>query len=96
MNSLSLLFGCIAITTLLFLQINKMQKKSSIQSKLILKFSLFFISSHVFFWGIKSWITPSKWPAYLPPITLISFGIVAIAIMILYKKPNKELSNNIN
>jgi hypothetical protein len=49
--------------------------------KLILLITL----SHLFFLGVKGWLTPEEWYGYLPPITLISFVIVLITLFYTYE-----------
>lgn len=36
---------------------------------------------HIFVLGQKGWIDPEKWYGYLPPISLLSFSIVMLAIL---------------
>ena len=44
---------------------------------------------HLAFMGYTSWLTPSKWYGYLPPITLISF-LVALVFFVRRRKSSKE------
>lgn len=95
LNSISLLLGCISLTTLLFYQLSKVVRDISKKSSLVLKIVLLTISGHIFFWGIKSWLTPSNWPFGLPPITLLSFIIIIITLLILFIKNRKPRTLNI-
>ena len=44
---------------------------------------LIFVAFHLFFMGWHSWLTPSHWYGFMPPITLIAFLLIAF---ILFKK----------
>ncbi len=37
-------------------------------------------AAHVCVIGFKGWLTPRAWPGYMPPITLLSFLILAAAL----------------
>ncbi len=50
-----------------------------------IKLILIITLAHLFFLGAKGWLTPSEWYGYLPPITLISFIIVLIALFYTYE-----------
>lgn len=41
---------------------------------------------HVLIMGFAGWLTPGKWPGYMPPITMISFLIV---VYILYGRARR-------
>jgi hypothetical protein len=40
---------------------------------------------HLFFLGSRGWLTPEEWYGYLPPITLLAFIIVLIALFYTYE-----------
>ena len=44
-----------------------------------------FIAGHLFLMGAKGWITPTKWYGYLFPISLISFVLLILYIIKLWK-----------
>ena len=46
------------------------------------------VALHVLLQGFRGWLTPSKWPGLMPPVTLISclVGLVAFAIGLRAKK----------
>lgn len=41
---------------------------------------------HTAIWGVSTWFTPSIWPGYLPPITLLSSITAVLALTITFKK----------
>ena len=48
-----------------------------------LKFTnIFFVMAHVFIMGIKGWISPSEWPGYLLPISLVAFIVCLISVVV--------------
>ena len=44
---------------------------------------LIFVAFHLFFMGSHSWLKPAQWYGFMPPITLITFLLIAF---VLYKK----------
>lgn len=54
-------------------------------------FFIIFIAMHNFFMGMNSWLSYSLWPAYLPPITLISFIILTFSLIALWRNSKKKL-----
>jgi DMSO/TMAO reductase YedYZ heme-binding membrane subunit len=77
-GGLSLLAGVVSFTALIFAFKNSFAKWRS-TSKVNLNFihkvvllALFFNLAHLTLMSSQSWIDISHWPAYLPPITLIS------------------------
>ncbi|MBI4891769.1 MAG: hypothetical protein HY821_14180 [Acidobacteria bacterium] len=55
-------------------------------------FALALVAFHVAVYGFGGWFTPSKWPALMPPITLISFLLAAVPT-ILRLLSNKDQEN---
>lgn len=45
-----------------------------------LGFCAFLVGIHAGIPGLKGWITPHAWPGNMPPITLISFALGAVAL----------------
>ena len=45
---------------------------------------------HLFFLGCSGWITPQKWQGGMPPITLISFILYSVGLLIATAKRNKK------
>ena len=43
--------------------------------------AIVFAAIHIFFRGKNSWATPHNWHGYMPPISLLSFIVVTIAIV---------------
>ncbi len=54
--------------------------------------ALALVAFHVAVYGFGGWLTPGKWPALMPPITLISF-LLAVIPVIRRLLPNKEQEN---
>lgn len=48
------------------------------------------IAIHVFFLGYKGWFTPENWHGSLPPLTLISFVVMVILILVNVLRRNKN------
>ncbi|BBM82320.1 hypothetical protein UABAM_00663 [Candidatus Uabimicrobium amorphum] len=42
--------------------------------------AIIFAATHIFFRGKNTWINPYNWYGYMPPISLLSFTVVIIAI----------------
>ena len=43
--------------------------------------------AHAALYGYSSWLTPSSWPGYLPPITLVSFAAGLIGLLAALRSP---------
>ncbi|MGF1636233.1 MAG: hypothetical protein ACFCUU_04105 [Cyclobacteriaceae bacterium] len=52
--------------------------------------ALLLTALHVIIHGSNKWLSPSQWPGYMPPLTLISF---VIAMVPLVKRMTKALKN---
>ena len=44
--------------------------------------------AHAALYGYSSWLTPSSWPGYLPPITLVSFAAGIIGVLVALRGPS--------
>lgn len=58
------------------------KQKSAIASREFFLYAMLFTGVHLFFMGYSGWLTPSKWQANLPPISLISFVTFFIGYLI--------------
>ena len=47
------------------------------------------VIAHVFIMGVKGWLTPSAWPGYLLPISLVSFLVLIAALTFAQVKPRR-------
>ncbi len=52
-------------------------KKTNILSGFFVQFFFIFVGLHLIFIGFNSWIEPSMWYGGMPPVTLLSFLIIA-------------------
>jgi hypothetical protein len=85
-------FGIVAYTGILSLNSENLLKNrianftiSESYKKIIRKLIPIFIAGHLLFMGAKGWITPEKWYGYLFPISLISFILLLIYILKMWK-----------
>lgn len=94
-GGLSLLAGALAFYVLWKLKISHKPKskiKDISNNNLIKKLSrigiLILLGLHLIFMGLGSWFSPEIWPAGMPPISLIAFIFVFIALIlnVLYNK----------
>jgi len=53
----------------------------------------FIIGLHTALQGYQGWVTPSAWPGYLPPITLISFLIGLFALVLTFGLKHKKIKS---
>ncbi len=51
-----------------------------------------FILIHTILWGAKSWLHPEKWYGSLVPITLVAFGTLSVALILLRNRRRKNVS----
>jgi len=81
--SLSMLLGSIAAVIFMNGAVQKGERKTSEKIRSLATISAI-ISLHVAFQGYQSWLTPSAWPGFIPPITLLSFlaSVTAIGIAV--------------
>lgn len=56
----------------------------------VLSILVFIIGLHAALQGFQGWFTPSAWPGYLPPITLISFLIGLFALVLTFGLKRKK------
>lgn len=79
---ISLLLGAIA-TALIFNKEFSKKLNHNLDVKIrVLSILVFIIGLHAALQSFQGWFTPSVWPGYLPPITLISFLIGLFAILL--------------
>lgn len=88
-GGLSLLTGVLSFVFLLIYYISFKQNLKKqykiirvITSREVIMCVLFFIGAHLFFFSYPGWITVYKWQGGLPPISLISFIILIIGLVI--------------
>ncbi|MCG2460438.1 hypothetical protein K8352_06740 [Flavobacteriaceae bacterium F89] len=55
---------------------------ATLTSKKITTIFFLFVGVHLFFMGYAGWITVDKWQAGLPPISLISFVIFSVGLLL--------------
>ena len=53
-------------------------------------FGLALAAIHVGVMGLPGWMTPEKWYGYLPPITLVSFVVAAIPLILRLRKNGRN------
>lgn len=82
--NLALLFGLLC--AYLFFVISSGLFKDMLQKQLLQYLQVCALAYHLLFLGGYSWFTPSAWPAYLPPVTLLSF-ICVLLLAYLLRKP---------
>ncbi|WDE04377.1 hypothetical protein SG34_024035 [Thalassomonas viridans] len=73
--NLALLFGLLC--AYLFFVISNGQV-NGLQKQILLYLQICTLAYHLLFLGGYSWFAPGSWPAYLPPITLLSFTCVLL------------------
>ncbi len=55
---------------------------SIISSKTFIIYAMLFMSVHLFFMGYSGWTSTVNWPGGMPPISLISFSIFFLGLLI--------------
>ena len=85
--NLALLFG--VLCAYLFFVISNGHVVNGLQRQVLLYLQMCVLAYHLLFLGSYSWFTPAFWPAYLPPITLLSFIGVLLAVYFLQKSWQK-------
>ncbi len=88
--AISILLGALTVVLFSASELFRKQNKSSVGKVRILAIMAFLIGLHTAFQGFQGWLTPSAWPGYLPPITLISFIIGLAALIITFGLKRKR------
>lgn len=88
-GSLSLFTGVVAFIGFSIMGIFKLLKLLKLDFTInksiisVLKFTnISFVLVHVFIMGINGWLSPSEWPGYLLPISLVAFIVCLISIIV--------------
>lgn len=96
-GEVGLLFGILAFISLLGIAIVHFLKKTNRSPKIEKTFfqflkcsSLALTASHVLIIGYSNWIKPKEWPGYLVPISLISFIIIVLILIIRFRSFYKK------
>lgn len=96
-GSLTILFGVLSFLGFFInwiISLNgKLNPAFSFDDLQIIKLKYFvylFLGVHIFVLGINGWLTPSNWPGYLPPISLISFILLVSSIKLFSANDKKK------
>jgi hypothetical protein len=95
----SMLFGVIALIFMWlanryfsFTVISSQKNSNRFEFKKLIHWGVIFSTLHVIIMGIASWIKPSGWYGYLPPITLIAFcGFILWSVIMIGLKKQKKI-----
>ncbi|WDD98073.1 hypothetical protein [Thalassomonas actiniarum] len=86
--NLALFFGLLC--GYLFFVISVGHFTGMLQKRLLQYLQICALAYHLLFLGGYSWFTPTSWPAYLPPVTLLSFICVLLLVYFLQKAWQKR------
>ncbi|WDE10844.1 hypothetical protein [Thalassomonas haliotis] len=86
--NLALFFGLLC--AYLFIVISAGHFTGWLQKQLLQYLQVCALAYHLLFLGGYSWFTPSSWPGYLPPVTLLSFICVLLLAYLLQKAWQKR------
>jgi DMSO/TMAO reductase YedYZ heme-binding membrane subunit len=53
-------------------------------------FSLLLVAGHLIVMGLHGWLSPSGWPAYLPPISMVAFIAAIIPLLVKMTSTSKQ------
>ncbi|WP_281560255.1 hypothetical protein [Thalassomonas sp. RHCl1] len=81
--NLALFFGLLC--AYLFFVISAGYFAGMLQKRLLQYLQICALAYHLLFLGAYSWFTPTSWPGYLPPVTLLSFICVLLLAFLLQK-----------
>lgn len=72
LSELGLLFGVISFSMFFIIWIDYKKDLKDVFEKLI-SYTTILICLHILCIGVLNWFTPSSWPGFIPPISLLSF-----------------------
>ena len=96
-GELSLLFGITALFFMSFNQVRLFVKSCNNENaevndkyKGLSLLGIILTLGHVLVMGFNGWLTPSLWPGYMVPISLLSFLILMVALLARLKSPSHQ------